>query len=370
MLVRLSTPSTQPRWLGDLRYPGTMLWLSRLSMARAAPWALVCRRSLASPAGLSPAARTATALLNSRRAEFQEAACKAPTNWLVLACSALGAAVMSSEAETQCMGRKRQNNDKPAAAKKKQAGPALGALEAALDPGKTFNVEKILATRLKSGMKEFLVRWQGYDEKHDSWEPVENLANLVEEMARFEKEKADENQKHLEELAKQKKQREDARKAAGSSSGAPSAEPEEPVIKEEPAIKDWKKKTARVYEAFKQSDTPGKAVCISTEGVAGGCQCGEEIRLYTQSLWNHVEAKHPRLYQELKGLLAPGAPIDGGIAASVGAGAAQTTLTATKFTGARKGQCDRACARWLIKSSRPVTLPVSVRPARTHARSS
>ena len=34
-------------------------------------------------------------------------------------------------------------------------------------------------------MKEYLVRWEGYGDKHDSWEPTENLSNLVEEMAAF-----------------------------------------------------------------------------------------------------------------------------------------------------------------------------------------
>ena len=62
--------------------------------------------------------------------------------------------------------------------------PAAGAaIAAALEPEKT--VEKLVASRLKSGVKEYLVRWEGYGDKHDSWEPMENLSNLVEEMAAF-----------------------------------------------------------------------------------------------------------------------------------------------------------------------------------------
>ena len=64
--------------------------------------------------------------------------------------------------------------------------PAAGAaIAAALEPEKTFTVEKLVASRLKSGVKEYLVRWEGYGDKHDSWEPMENLSNLVEEMAAF-----------------------------------------------------------------------------------------------------------------------------------------------------------------------------------------
>ena len=124
----------------------------------------------------------------------------------------------------------------------------------------------------------------------------------------------------------------------------------------------WEKKAARCYEAFKRGlNAKGEpvAVCISTEGVPGGCKCGDEIKIYTQSLWTHLKSKHPRTWQEMKGLLDASAPIDGGVVASLGALSAQTTIAAPKLTEARKKQCDRACARWLVKSSRPFSLPVS-----------
>ena len=72
--------------------------------------------------------------------------------------------------------------------------PAAGAaIAAALEPEKTFTVEKLVASRLKSGVKEYLVRWEGYGDKHDSWEPMENLSNLVEEMAAFRSRKGEGN---------------------------------------------------------------------------------------------------------------------------------------------------------------------------------
>jgi hypothetical protein len=73
--------------------------------------------------------------------------------------------------------------------------------------------------------------------------------------------------------------------------------------------------------------------------------CGERIKGYTQSLWYHLEAKHKRTWQKLKGLLDKGAPLDGGIVSAIGSGSQQKTIIAPKFTLARKEECDMACAR-------------------------
>ena len=355
-----------------------MLRRGLASLAGAAPWALETKttwsRSCCSPAGLALAARTtptSTTLLNLQTAQFKDGAKPIAVGArfkLLLAGTALGALV-STEAE--CAPKKRAKtgtNSKPAAAKK--PGPALSAIEEALQPEKIFNVEELIASRLKGGVKEYLVRWEGYDAKHDSWEPMQNLSNLVEMMAAFDKAKADANQKHLDELKRQKDERETARRAAAGTDGADPGEPaeEEEVVGKEEG-EDWgKKKVSRCYEVFRKSEKPGYATCIATEGVPGGCQCGEDIKAYTQSLWNHIKSKHPRLWQELKGKLEAGAALDGGVVASVGAMSGQTTIVAPRLTEARKKQCDRACARWLIKSTRPITLPVCcarVRPART-----
>ena len=104
----------------------------------------------------------------------------------------------------------------PAAAAKptKKAGPALSALEASLQPNKTYNVEKLLASRLSGGKKEYLVRWEGYSDKHDTWEPITNLSNLVAEMAAFDLAKEQANQAQLQELQKQKRARQRARQVA------------------------------------------------------------------------------------------------------------------------------------------------------------
>ena len=340
------------------------MWGARPSLLRVAPCVMATwtqRCGVLSPSGLTFAARSTTSLLNVK---VQLDWYVAPPAWtpsprMMLAGAALGAALYSEELHiAECAPKKKQKGSNPNPAAAKKAGPALSSIEEALQPEKVYEVETLLASQLKSGKKEYLVRWKGYAAKHNTWEPMENLSNLVTEMASFDRDKDLANQAHLKELAEQKAAREAARAAAGSSGPSPAAPPEEDEDDAAEAALPWTKKKARCYAAYEPTaQKPGHATCIATEGIVGGCKCGKEIKIFTQSLWNHLESKHPRLWQELKGKLDAGAPLDGGIVASVGAGAQQSTLIAPKLTEARKNQCDRLCARWLIKSSRPITLP-------------
>ena len=52
----------------------------------------------------------------------------------------------------------------------------------------THEVEKIVAMRynLKFGKKEYCTQWIGYEEKDNTWEPLENLVGAVEEVRLFE----------------------------------------------------------------------------------------------------------------------------------------------------------------------------------------
>ena len=43
------------------------------------------------------------------------------------------------------------------------------------DNKSTYSVEKILKERTRNGKKEVLIKWKGYSEKFNSWEPIENL---------------------------------------------------------------------------------------------------------------------------------------------------------------------------------------------------
>ena len=41
-----------------------------------------------------------------------------------------------------------------------------------------FFVSDVIKERIRKGKKEYLVRWLGYPNKFDSWEPIENFVNL------------------------------------------------------------------------------------------------------------------------------------------------------------------------------------------------
>ena len=54
-----------------------------------------------------------------------------------------------------------------------------------IDGEDEWEVEEILAERTKNGKKQYYVRWAGFSEAHDSWEPEQNLVNAREAVERF-----------------------------------------------------------------------------------------------------------------------------------------------------------------------------------------
>ena len=51
-----------------------------------------------------------------------------------------------------------------------------------------YEVEEVLDSRLKKGKLEYLVKWSGYTDEYNTWEPVSNLENSKEAIVDFHKE--------------------------------------------------------------------------------------------------------------------------------------------------------------------------------------
>jgi len=48
-----------------------------------------------------------------------------------------------------------------------------------------YEVEQILDSRLRRGQLQYLVKWQGYTEEHNTWEPLANLTNAQDAIDAF-----------------------------------------------------------------------------------------------------------------------------------------------------------------------------------------
>ena len=49
-----------------------------------------------------------------------------------------------------------------------------------VDPEQEYEVERIIGKRHKHGKTEWLVKWKGYGDTENTWEPDENLTNCEE----------------------------------------------------------------------------------------------------------------------------------------------------------------------------------------------
>ena len=48
-----------------------------------------------------------------------------------------------------------------------------------------YKVEAILQKRRQAGKTQYLIKWEGYDESDNTWEPIENLAGCEDRIADF-----------------------------------------------------------------------------------------------------------------------------------------------------------------------------------------
>ena len=258
------------------------------------------------------------------------------------------AAVLSICEPTECMGKKRKKDS--------------------VQEDDMYEVDYIKARRLVKGQPEYLIKWKNFaDDKHDTWEPLSSLSGLEPDLAAFEAKQKKEQEEFAKQLAARKAARalakgKGGKQAAGSSAADASAAAgaaadaetgtadaaDEVSVKEE-ALSGRKK--AIIWSRYKETGKKGEYQCLD---------CVPTLTLLhpqgPTALWNHHRGKHKSEYQELKGYLNEEAAeaADGG---ALSFDPAQATILAQPFAEIRKKECDMACARWLVKSARPITLP-------------
>jgi hypothetical protein len=242
-------------------------------------------------------------------------------------------------------------------------------------------VERIKGRKLENGHPVYFIKWKGYeDDKYDTWEPLSDLAGIEPDVAAYEARQRKEALDFAADLRARQKAKASADKvmaAAGSTSTTETTwdsvvEDLEPPVSESTSTSAAAaalagKKSAPIWKRFKL-DTSADAKLkhyIRQEMVGHGAnakKCGPVLNAAADptGLWNHHAGKHKHAYQELKGYLNT-ETADMGVSIT---DQLQRTLTAPLFNDARKAECDVACARWIVKSARPLTMPETDEPFR------
>lgn len=56
--------------------------------------------------------------------------------------------------------------------------------------------------RIKRGARQYLIKWEGYEEKDNTWEPISNLIYIIDDLINFERENAGKHKQKEEEWRK------------------------------------------------------------------------------------------------------------------------------------------------------------------------
>ena len=242
------------------------------------------------------------------------------------------------------------------------------------DDEQLFKVERIVNVRWAKGARQYLVKWEGYHDKDNTWEPMENLVGCAKEIREYEKAR-DEEDKSAEQTALNKRQaakdRVEAEAAALKASAAEAAlegaGDEGTRRKDETAdadgvLKMHKGKKGTVWSAFDL--TVEKPTCkLNKTGMEQICGIEPTPNAGTTNYWSHLWTHHshhrPTWYEMKKGdgkLNHAGEAQLSALKACLSAADASSSLShdhggeflSVKLPHAAKETLDRVTSEWVV----------------------
>jgi hypothetical protein len=156
-------------------------------MLRASRFSPLATRALST---ITPTLRSSSVPCSILRVRIDET--KEPMRLSLLA-GVLAGALLSEAEKPECAGKRKKKDS--------------------VLPDELYEVETIKARRLSKGKPEYLIHWKGFEDKHDSWEPLDNLAGIEPDLAAFETKQKKDQEEFAAQLA--------ARKAAKAAATAP-----------------------------------------------------------------------------------------------------------------------------------------------------
>lgn len=153
------------------------------------------------------------------------------------------------------------------------------------DTSELHKVEKIVGMRWSSGERQYQVKWEGYADKDNTWEPLEHLVGCAEQIRDYEKRREQQDKEDREAFLEKRKQAKEkaaaeaaaqraAAIAASAEEGVPNvinleggAEGEEEQISEAKRIaKKHRAKTGAVWQKFDLTKWNPSCKCLMSTG--------------------------------------------------------------------------------------------------------
>ena len=211
-----------------------------------------------------------------------------------------------------------------------------------------YTIETILVQRWVHGQKQWQVKWAGFDNEANTWEPIEHLAGCEDYIATFEKEQDQWNRALEDEHARKKQKRveEDAAQAQASPSS---------VVLDEPAVNP--KRSSRCWQTFSEPYKVGKDEYTKcTFKMENGTVCGTPIKYNggTTNMLNHQEHVHKHWVTDYNAK-ATRASMNLKLAVDEGTGVVDLE-TQIRWTKERHHNACRKLAFWLAKRKRPLSI--------------